>query len=294
MSESAWIAVDWGTSNLRIWVMQGQDIIHEIRSNEGMGTLSADEFEPTLLRHIEAWIDGRVTVLACGMVGSRQGWFEAPYTAAPCSVLPQIVKVPAKDSRLDVRIVAGVKQDNPADVMRGEETQIAGFLKDEIDFEGVICLPGTHSKWVEIKAGHIARFQTMMTGECFALLSEKSVLRHSMRDFDDQAFLQSAALSLQNPEEALGRLFSIRARDLLHGDQTGRAALSGVLIGSELSAMRGFWDNGEVVVIGASDLADGYVAALREAGAKARRFTGSAMTLKGLQQIYEEILCNAN
>ncbi len=294
MSEQNWIAVDWGTSNLRIWGMQNSEIIHEARSDEGMATLKPDEFEPTLLRHIEPWLSGKTLVLACGMVGSRQGWHEAPYIAAPCQALPKIVNVPNVDSRLDMHIVAGIKQETPADVMRGEETQIAGFLREHPEFEGVICLPGTHSKWVEIKAGRVERFQTMMTGECFALLSEKSVLRHSMGNFDDEAFLQTVKDNLQSPERALGTLFSIRARDLLHQDQTGRAVLSGVLIGSELAAARSFWDNAEVIVIGASELANCYKAALRQEGVAVQGFTGSTMTLKGLQAIYEDLTSCAN
>ncbi len=136
------------------------------------------------------------------------------------------------------------QQDRPADVMRGEETQVAGVLALHPGFDGVICHPGTHSKWVQVSAGEVVSFQTYMTGEIFALLSTQSVLRHSLAEgWDDAAFDAGVADALQSPEKFAARLFSLRAEFLLHGltPAKARARLSGLLIGIELAGAKPYW-----------------------------------------------------
>ncbi len=126
-----WIAVDWGTSNLRAWAMQGGRTLAEAVSDEGMGKLTREGFEPALLRLVGPWLGaGPMTVIACGMVGSRQGWHEAPYRTVPCPPVDPagLVAAPVQDARLRVWLAPGLRQMQPADVMRGEETQIAGAL----------------------------------------------------------------------------------------------------------------------------------------------------------------------
>ena len=84
-----WIAVDWGTSNMRAWAISASgSILAEAASDQGMSKLTRDGFEPALLSAVGDWITGPTTVVACGMVGSRQGWVEAPYAAVPCATLP--------------------------------------------------------------------------------------------------------------------------------------------------------------------------------------------------------------
>ena len=144
-----WIAVDWGTTNLRVWAMDAASrVLGNGGSAEGMGTLDRAGFEPALMRLIGGWLpaEGRVPVVACGMVGSRQGWVEAPYRPVPCVPLAkgQMARPDTRDTRLAVQVVPGLKQDHPADVMRGEETQLWGAGLPA----GSCCvLPGTHSKW---------------------------------------------------------------------------------------------------------------------------------------------------
>ena len=147
-----------------------------------MGTLTADGFEPAFIDLVGDWIGDDTTVIACGMVGARQGWAEAAYRPCPCPPpgLAEATRVTARDARLDVFVLPGVRQDTPPDVMRGEETQIAGFLAGRPDFDGVLCLPGTHAKWVRISAGEIVSFQTFMTGEMYQLLASQSVLTRSL------------------------------------------------------------------------------------------------------------------
>ncbi|MEO0743952.1 MAG: 2-dehydro-3-deoxygalactonokinase, partial [Pseudomonadota bacterium] len=157
MGDVAWIAVDWGTSHLRAWLMARDGAVLDRRSSDdGMGGLARDGFAPAL--HALVGDALPAPVLACGMVGSRQGWAEAPYAAVPCA--PPTIHAAVTVPGADVRILPGVKQDSPADVMRGEETQIAGFLARTPGFDGVICLPGTHTKWAHISAGEIVSFRT--------------------------------------------------------------------------------------------------------------------------------------
>lgn len=284
-----WIAVDWGTSNLRAWAMGAESILAEANSAEGMGGLAASEFEPALLRLIGPWLgEGPVPVIACGMVGSRQGWHEAPYRTVPCTPVAAgaLVAVPTLDPRIQVRIAPGLKQLSPADVMRGEETQIAGALALSPSFDGVLCLPGTHSKWVHVSAGEVISFQTFMTGEMFALLSRQSVLRHGMQGdgWDDDAFDQGLSEALSRPERLGAKLFSLRAEGLIAGlgPVAARARLSGLLIGVELAAAKPYWLGQSVALIGADTLSRAYARALAAQGVTARILPASECTLAGL------------
>ena len=284
-----WIAVDWGTSNLRAWAMGADGIVAHATSPEGMGKLARAEFEPALLRLISSWMGaGSISVIACGMVGSRQGWFEAPYRTTPCTPIEPgaLVVVPTQDARLQMMIAPGLKQIAPADVMRGEETQIAGALALLPGFDGVICLPGTHSKWVHISAGEVVSFQTFLTGEMFALLSEQSVLRHGMGDggWQDDAFDQGIAEALSHPEKIAARLFTLRAEGLIAGLASGaaRARLSGLLIGIELAAAKPYWLGRDVVLVGTAALSANYARALATQGLTADQLDATACTLSGL------------
>jgi len=287
----AWIAVDWGTSNLRAWAMGPEGVIAEASRDDGMGKLTREGFEPALLRLIGPWLGSRPPVVACGMVGSRQGWCEAPYRTVPCTPLDQSAQVlaPVTDPRLKVSIAPGLKQASPADVMRGEETQIAGALRLMPGYDGVLCLPGTHSKWVHISAGEVVSFQTFMTGEMFALLSEASVLRHGMQGggWDEAAFDMAVSDALSKPEKLGARLFSLRAEGLVAGltPQAARARLSGLLIGTELAAAKPYWLGQRVTLIGAEKLSAAYARALAAQGVEAQRLSATDCTLAGLASL---------
>lgn len=293
-----WIAVDWGTTNLRAYAMRQATVLAEAVSEDGMGKLARDAFEPALVRLIAPWLanQSQVAVIACGMVGSRQGWHEAPYRAAPCLPLdPQaLAVVPTTDPRISVHIVPGLRQTKPADVMRGEETQIAGALALHPGFDGVFCLPGTHTKWVHVSAGEVVSFQTFMTGEMFALLSEQSVLRHGMLEggWEDAAFDGALADALSRPERIAANLFSLRAESLLAGlaAPAARARLSGLLIGIELAAARPYWLGQPVTIIGADALSAIYARALAAQGSQPQRLPAHETVLAGLSLAYQKMM----
>lgn len=284
-----WIAVDWGTSNLRAWAMGPNGVLASGSADDGMGKLAKAEFEPALLRLIAPWLGaGAMPVIACGMVGARQGWMEAPYRTVPCAPVAsgELMLVPTVDPRLQMMIAPGLSQAKPADVMRGEETQIAGALALLPKFDGVFCLPGTHSKWAHVSAGEVVSFQTFMTGEMFALLSQQSVLRHGMagEGSDEAAFAQGLADAMQRPERISARLFTLRAEGLLDAlsPAAARSRLSGLLIGLELAAAKPYWLGQRIALIGAEALSTRYAAALAAQGASAETLDATACTLAGL------------
>lgn len=285
----AWIAADWGTSNVRFWAI-GADgtVLGERTSDKGMGQLKPPEFEGVLVEVAGDWLDHTSDVVACGMVGSRQGWVEAPYQTTPCAVCPnKMVTAPVTRAGLTVHVIPGIRQTEPADVMRGEETQIAGFLALNDGWDGVICLPGTHTKWVHVSAGEVVSFQTFMTGEMFALLAGQSVLRHSIADsgWNADAFNEAMSKTLSRPEGLAGRLFSIRASQLVHETDTVtlRAQLSGLLIGAELAAAKPYWLGQNVALIGADAVSMPYLAGLAAQGIQATRASAKDMTLFGIK-----------
>ncbi|MEM6740273.1 MAG: 2-dehydro-3-deoxygalactonokinase [Pseudomonadota bacterium] len=286
-----WIGVDWGTSHLRAWLVDPEGALLGVHgSDAGMGTLRRDQFEGALLDLIGDVLPprGAVPVLCCGMAGSRQGWAEAAYLAVPCAPpnAGQATRVITADPRLDVRLLPGLKQGKPADVMRGEETQIAGVLASDPGFGGVICLPGTHSKWAEVSAGEVISFRTFMTGELFALLSKASILRHTIgaAGWDADAFEAALSDGLSHPARLGADLFTLRAEALLEGlaPEAARARLSGLLIGMELAAARPYWLGQAVTIVGESGLAQAYAAALTAQGAAPRLLEAEAVTLAGL------------
>ncbi len=284
-----WIAVDWGTSNLRAWAMGPSGVLASASSDEGMGKLSKAEFEPALLRVIAPWLGAAsMPVIACGMVGARQGWMEAPYRRTPCAPVAsgELMAVPTRDPRLRMMIAPGLCQTKPADVMRGEETQIAGALALLPGFDGVFCLPGTHSKWAHVSAGEVVSFQTFMTGELFALLSQHSVLRHGMagEGADEAAFSQGLADAMERPEKISARLFTLRAEGLLNDlpPASARARLSGLLIGLELAAAKPYWLGQRIALIGAEALSARYATALSAQGVASETLDATACTLAGL------------
>lgn len=298
-----WIAVDWGTSNLRLWAIDAQGQVKiERSSDQGMGRLTPDQFEPVLLGLCDGLLDpARVTpVLICGMAGARQGWAEAPYVSVPVtlSALGAGGVTPLVTSPLiTVRILPGLSQATPADVMRGEETQIAGFAALHPEFDGTLCLPGTHSKWVSLAQGAVNRFRTVMTGEMFALLSEHSVLRHSVgRDIagdtlDEAGFNHGVRHALDAGGTAFATLFALRAESLVNATPPTalRARLSGLLIGIELAATRDFWSGQKVALIGAGALTTLYARALSELGPTPHIEDGRDLALRGLRAAYPHI-----
>jgi 2-dehydro-3-deoxygalactonokinase len=269
-------AADWGTSNLRLWLLAADGSpLRELRSEEGLTKVADRNFAGVLdglLSELGAAPD--LPVIICGMAGSRQGWVEAPYVETPASlddVLLHAVRAP-HPSR-GVRILPGIAQKDSGqpDVMRGEETQLLGLA--QVSGERTVCMPGTHCKWVSLDGRGVTGFTTFLTGELFNLFSSASLLRHSVDPTarimpDDADFLQACRELTAEPDQLPARLFSIRAASLLSGLTPPRASavLSGMLIGAEIGAARKSFPDGKLVLVGSGRLGQLYEAALVMAG----------------------------
>ena len=285
-----WIAVDWGTSTFRAYLVQNNKVSDTIETKDGMKFVKSHLFEQTLLSLIDRWLDDdEITeILASGMVGSKQGWEEAPYQQIPCNLKKLNHITPTlKDNRISLKIFSGISQTHQPDIMRGEETQIAGFLNETPNFNGSICLPGTHSKWVEIKNNNIIKFKTFMTGELFEIISKNSVLIHSVEaeKIDKMELLKSVDKILQKPELFSNALFQLRADDLINskGPTIYKSRLSGYLLAIELLGSVEFWKNKDIVLIGNPDLTEMYQFVLNKKVKSIKKFLSSDMVLKGLK-----------
>ena len=301
MSQPSFVAVDWGTTDFRLWVMDaGGQILNATQGPFGMSRLKPDDFGRILEESLDTLgVDEDVPVVICGMAGAAQGWCEAPYLTAPTQleILGQQAVVVPK-SRRCIRILPGVKQMNPANVMRGEETQIAGLLYQSPDFGGTVCLPGTHTKWVRIADRAITSFETCMTGEQFGFFSKSSVLSHSMTldGWSDSAFSEAVGTATHDPAAIARRLFAIRA-EMLTAEQTSaeaRATLSGLLIGQELMAVPHYWQGQPVTLIGAPTLCEIYLKALEVVDVVGRSLDVTSMTLVGLTAAHQQYISQAN
>jgi 2-dehydro-3-deoxygalactonokinase len=246
MSEAAYVAVDWGTSSFRLWLIdRAGEVLGERRSDEGMMAAGKPGFAAVLQSHLDAvGAAPALPVIICGMAGARQGWVEAGYVDTPAplaSILKQAVAVPGQDR--DIRILPGIAQrDRKApDVMRGEETQLLGALGLDAAGDALVCMPGTHSKWVSVRGGTVARFATFMTGELFSAVSRETILSHAIAGADEaqdvDAFKSAVMAAFERPALAANLLFQVRSGQLLHGGtaSSAREKISGTLIGLELA-----------------------------------------------------------
>jgi 2-dehydro-3-deoxygalactonokinase len=238
------IGIDWGTTSFRAFRVGRDGEIRDRRvAPKGILNVPDGRFGDTLREEIGPWLAaGEDRVLLCGMIGSRQGWKEAPYLGCPAG--PSELAAALVDIGFDwarVKLVPGLSgfdSSGVADVMRGEETQVLGvplLLRDG----GIACLPGTHSKWVQLQAGRIVGFTTHMTGEVFAALRGHTILARLMRDGpSDGAPFDAGVARSADPGGLLHHVFGVRALALAGRltESEAPAYLSGILVGHEVRA----------------------------------------------------------
>lgn len=285
-------AVDWGTSRFRLWLLDRDgNAVAERQSDRGMSSLQSAEYEAeleTALSGVDA-PDG-LPVVICGMAGSAKGWIEAPYAdlpARPSKIADAAVRVPS--STRDIRMLPGLAQRDPAapDVMRGEETVLLGLMLGGMT-DGLVCMPGTHSKWVRFESGTVTGFNTVMTGELYALLSRQSTLAHAIGDAeavsaDDPAFAAAVAEALAETGRITGTMFSVRAGPLLGllPPEAAAARLSGLLIGLEVAAAQ-IRPGTEIALVSEGKLARLYTRALSIAGHRTQNHDSDESVRRGL------------
>ena len=284
MAEPSLIGVDWGTSRLRSALLAGDGaVLAEHAAESGILAVRDGEFAAVLRDAVGALgAPANVPIVLSGMITSRQGWHELPYETCPAGVdalagALHRVEEPGLGTLHFITGLAWTSPDGIPDVMRGEETQILG--QDDIAPGEAVVLPGTHSKWVVVEAGRIARFRTFMTGELFAVLEAHSILGRLMTrgPEDPAAFARGVRLGLAG-NGLLGRLFSARTLPLMGEvpESAVRDYLSGLLIGAEIAEAQAAERPAAVVVIGSGVLTRRYATALDLAGIRHRPGHGDA------------------
>lgn len=289
------LAVDWGTSSLRGALLDSQGRVLKERSfPRGILSVAPGDFAAVFEACFAHWMGAAGTFcLVSGMAGSKQGWLEAPYCACPAGfdeVASQLAWV--KAGRIAIVPGLSCEHEGIPDVMRGEETQVFGALQLLGLQDGLLVLPGTHSKWVSVRNGRIDNFSTSMTGEFYALLRQHSLLARSLPDTDGEvdwaAFDEGVALALRGPG-LLQTAFSVRTLSLFGRMAADRlpSYLSGLVIGEEIRS-RDLPAGTALVLIGAELLTERYERALAQRQAVVRR-VGAEATWRGLWALAQTI-----
>ena len=280
------IAVDWGTTNRRIYVIDGGKVVSTERDAKGILSVEAGEYEKEIAAIRARY--GDLRMLLAGMVGSNRGWVEAGYVPTPATIeklaaalvrpLPGVAIVPGVSDRTDRR----------GDVMRGEEVQLLGAAAAQLVPEAaLLCQPGTHCKWAHIDDGAIHAFTTAMTGELFGLLKAHSLIGSEMAGevAPGDAFLEGVEEARRG--DMLGSLFGVRAASLLNLRPPHAAAsfVSGLLIGADVGA---HVNHGSIVYLLAdAELAALYGAAIMAMGAQPHVVDSHAAFVAGISRISE-------
>ena len=300
------IAGDWGTSNLRLYLCRyeanASSSLLETRFGPGISQMSGD-FEDKFFSLAQDWFDahGEMPVLLSGMVGSTIGWKDAPYLSCPVGV-DQIAegRVSFSARGIDFSILAGLRTTNPLhapDVMRGEELQMLGWLQSQAEQpeRRLFALPGTHNKWTLIENGNIVNFLTAFTGELFALLRNHSILITDQNtfSFNNEVFLQGVHTFDELGEaELLHALFSTRSKQVL-GEIAGTDALSylsGLITAADVhGAVRLFGETDSVTIIGEPTLTQHYITVLNHYGIDGQACDPSSIAIAGFECIYQHL-----
>ena len=291
LTAAALVAIDWGTTSARAYRVAANGEVLEARAAPlGVLHVTDGRFDDALRELLGGWQDERAPRVASGMIGSRQGWIEAPYIACPAP-LTALVDGLVRTRDGELFIVPGVSTRDAygiPDVMRGEETQIVGGV-DHREDRVLVVLPGTHSKWARVESGRIVDFMTFMTGEVWHVMRTHSILARLAVDTGTAdagpGFARGVARGL-GPGNLAHDAFGARTLALM-GELAGEEVadwLSGLMIGREVRnartwAHRHGYDGGRVRLIGSDALCDRYAAALQQAEVIVERAGSDAAAL---------------
>lgn len=289
MIAPAFLAIDWGTTNRRVYRIEAGVVTATTRDDHGVLAMAGGDW-PRELAAIRA-AHGELPVLIAGMAGSNRGWREVPYAALPARIDDLAARLlwvePARTA-----IVPGVAQRTPGrpDVMRGEEVQLLGAVAAGlVPRDALLAQPGTHCKWVTIADGAIAAFTTAMTGELFALVQRHSILASQFGGAigDGPAFRAGVRRAAEG--DLLAALFGVRAASVLgmRDDAEAASYASGLIIGSDVAA-RDVADR-DVHLLADTDLGALYAGALAERGGCPHIVDSHAAFVAGIVAIAEQM-----
>ncbi|MBW4203285.1 2-dehydro-3-deoxygalactonokinase [Enterobacter cloacae subsp. cloacae] len=284
---SRYIAIDWGSTNLRAWLCQGEQCLESRQSAAGVTRLNGKSPEAVLAEVTQNWRDSATPVVMAGMVGSNVGWKTAPYLPVPAhfsAIGEQLTSVGD-----NIWIIPGlcVSRDDNHNVMRGEETQLLGART--LSPSSVYVMPGTHCKWVQADAEQIHDFRTVMTGELHHLLLAHSLVGAGLPEQAPSAAAFSAGLArgIASPD-VLPQLFEVRASHVLGNLPREQVSefLSGLLIGAEVASMREFVGREQAVtIVAGAALTSRYEQAFRAIGREVSTVSGDTAFQAGIRSI---------
>lgn len=282
-----YIAIDWGSTNLRAWLYQGDKCLESRQSEAGVTRLNGKSPEAVLAEVTQNWRDSATPVVMAGMVGSNVGWKIAPYLSVPASfaaIGEQLT--PVGDN---VWIIPGlcVSRDDNHNVMRGEETQLLGTRT--LSPSSVYVMPGTHCKWVQADAEQIHDFRTVMTGELHHLLLQHSLVGAGLpeQQTSSDAFAAGLARGIDSPA-VLPQLFEVRASHVLGNLPREQVSefLSGLLIGAEVASMRNFIAHEQAItIVAGASLTSRYQQAFHAMGRDVSAVPGDTAFQAGIRSI---------
>lgn len=291
------IGVDWGSTRFRAYLLdETGNLVDSVTSNRGIFRRQHKSFEEILFHNCERWLRWmpEIPVLMAGMIGSRNGWIETGYLSCPVSVhslganIVQVQDICSHHAYI-VPGISSLASPKLPDVIRGEETQIFGALDKPTVDNLMACVPGTHSKWVQVKDNKITRFSTFMTGEMFAAIQRCGSISSILDDCaaDSNMFMEGVGMS-QRDGGLLNHLFSIRARAVTgcNGSKLNKSYLSGLLVGTEIkSALEIYPETSDVVVIGTDPLIHDYSQAFSWLGISVSSCASDNAFIKGLWKL---------
>ena len=314
MTEALFIAGDWGTTHLRLYLCQhnSSQALNIVATQMGPGVSQVQgDFEQIFFDLAGQWFEdhGPMPVILSGMVGSNIGWHAAPYIDCPASAEQIVAGRTGFQARgIDFSIISGLRTTNPLgtpDLMRGEELQLLGWMgaaagpANKSTSAELIVLPGTHNKWALVRGGKIETFVTALTGELYSLLQNHSVLiaNGESADFSDDIFLQGVkvATTLESGQ-LLQALFATRSRQILGelSESYASSYLSGLLIASDVVGSVALMEKqmgriSSVELIGESALSRCYQLALESVDIKAELRDATQISISGYQAVYEAV-----
>ncbi|ENY5350598.1 2-dehydro-3-deoxygalactonokinase [Klebsiella aerogenes] len=233
-----YIAIDWGSTNLRAWLYQGEECLESRQSEAGVTRLNGRSPAAVLAEITQNWRDGATPVVMAGMVGSNVGWKIAPYLPLPAAFSDIGQQLTAVGDNIWIIPGLCVSRDDNHNVMRGEETQLLGARA--LAPSSVYVMPGTHCKWVLADRLQIHDFRTVLTGELHHLLLQHSLVGAGLPPQETSATAFAAGLQrgINNPA-VLPQLFEVRASHVLGALPREQVSefLSGLLIGAEVATL---------------------------------------------------------
>lgn len=284
---SRYIAIDWGSTNLRAWLYLDGQCLESRQSEAGITRLNGKSPEAVLAEVTQNWRDGATPVVMAGMVGSNVGWKIAPYLPVPAHFSAIGEQLTSVDD--NVWIIPGlcVSRDDNHNVMRGEETQLLGART--LSPSSVYVMPGTHCKWVQADAEQIHDFRTVMTGELHHLLLTHSLVGAGLpaQETSPAAFTAGLERGLASPD-VLPKLFEVRASHVLGNLPREQVSefLSGLLIGAEVATMRDFVPTGQAItIVAGSALTSRYQQVFHAIGRDVAAISGDTAFQAGIRSI---------